>query len=358
MKVLFASLSRIGDYLQHLVIIKAWATQNPNWEVHLLVNDLIPHELIRMNSQFKHIVLPRFEYQKKINQVSVPLLFPYLALRKLVQQLRLENYTQMFDLSYQAYSLGFLKLINPTFSYSKKEVQLINDYLNLADSEHLIDKIKAVYGLKIEPMESEHRSISKLLFQVVTSDDKKNIDLSKWRGLFDRLKTDFPSLELSVLCSRSERKQLKQVFSDSEITICNFSELAQIFNSQTSLVSLDTSIKHFATQFHVPTIEISIGSSHWIKNAAYQSGNFIFSANFYCRPCAHSQKCPLGRNQCQDEINFSDLHQFIGLWVEDRWLKKPALTALPMKTINQNSNLSYQGGDKWNLKTGLTNQYL
>jgi ADP-heptose:LPS heptosyltransferase len=353
MKVLFASLSRIGDYIQHLAVIRAWSLENSDVDVHILVNDLIPQDLVRMNSQFKHIVLPRFEYQKRINQVTTPLMYPFLSLKKLVHQLRAENYVQVIDLTYQSHSLAFLKLVQPGFSYSEKEASLINEYVKVSDDQHLIDKIKSIHDLNFEPSQAIAETANKVLFQVSTSDEKKNVDLSKWRELFDQLKSDFPSLDLFVLSSRQERKVLESVFQKSELFVCSFLELGQILDSRTRLVSLDTSVKHFAALHQVSTVEISVGSSHWIKNAAYQSGNFIFSSEFHCRPCVHSVKCPLGRNQCQDEISFSELKQFIGSWIDD---VEPQI--FPMKTKLRNGNLSIQRGDKWTRKISQTNPSL
>ncbi len=353
MKVLFTSLSRIGDYIQHLAVIRAWSFENPDVEVHILVNDLIPEDLKRMNAQFQHKVLPRFEFQRRINQVSTPLLYPFWNLRKLIRDLRDEKYVQLFDLTYQNHSLAFLKLVQPGFGYSAKEVTKINEYLDASDEMHLIDKLKSIHELAISPVEALGRPASKVFFQVSTSDSKKNIDLPRWRILLDSLKIGYPGISFKVISSRQERKNHLSVFSADELLVVNFSELASVLDSETRLVSLDTSIKHFAAQFQIPTVELSVGSSHWIKNAAYQSGNFVFSADFHCRPCVHSKNCPLGRNQCQDEIDFEHLREFIGKWILD------ADTPIyPMRSKVKDGNLSIQRGDKWKQKIVQTNLHL
>lgn len=349
MKVLFASLSRIGDYIQHLSVIRAWSMENPSVDVHILVNDLIPIDLIRMNTQFNHIVLPRFEYQNRINHISTPLLYPFLSLKKLVRQLRDENYAELYDLTFQTHSLAFLKLIQPGFRYSEAEMLFINEYTSSMDQGHLIDKLKAIYDLAIVPCLAFGSRAKRVLFQVSTSDTKKNIDLQKWRVLIDKLKTDFPSIQFLVVSSKFERSKLLTLFSDNELLVCNFIELSSYLDAETRLVSLDTSIKHFAAQFQTPTLEISVGSSHWIKNAAYQAGNYIFSADYYCRPCVHSQACPLGRNECQDQIDFEELEAFIRHWVDEA---EPKLFSLKTNTIN--GNLSIQRGEKWSRKASQT----
>tara|TARA_B110001454_G_scaffold219200_1_gene251848 strand:+ start:73701 stop:74777 length:1077 start_codon:yes stop_codon:yes gene_type:complete len=355
MKILFASLSRIGDYIQHMLVVQAWAQAHPNADVHVVVNDLIPVDLVRMNAQFRHFVLPRFEYQKKINQVNAPIMHPFWSLRKLVKQLRSEKYDQIIDLSLQGQSLAFLKLVESGFSYSETEKKMINEYLNPLESVHLIDKLKAVHGLELTPKESLNRGTRRLLFQITTSDSKKDIDLPRWKNLIDRIRADYPSIDLAVIGSRSEAKHLQQVFQKSEIFVCNFTELSHALDSETKLISLDTSTKHFAALFQIPTAEISVGSSHWIKNAAYQEGNFIFSADMECRPCMHSVACPYGRNQCQDRINFNELNQFVGEWIE-----KSQLTSFPMVTRISDGNLGIlrlhaQQGEKWNQRVNQTN---
>lgn len=358
MKILFASLSRIGDYIQHMVFVKAWAEAHPATEVHVLVNDLISPDLMRMNSQFRHIVLPRFEYQRKINQFAVPLLEPFWSLRKIVGNLREEKYDQLFDLSFQAHSLAFLRLVEGHFQYSEKEKRMINQYLDPSEPFHLIDKLKQIHGISISPRSSVGLGTKRLLLQVATSDVKKNIDLPRWKYLVDRIKSDYKSIDLKIVSSRNEAKKLEQIFQKSEVFVCGFTELSQVLDSETKLISLDTSIKHFAAQFQVPTVEVSVGSSHWIKNAAYQSGNFIFSAQMECRPCLHSVACPFGRNQCQDRIDFSELSQFVGEWIGNC---QP--TIFPMITSVQDRNLiarstNTQQGGKWNQKANPTNLYL
>ncbi|OYZ23774.1 MAG: hypothetical protein B7Y39_03370 [Bdellovibrio sp. 28-41-41] len=355
MKILFASLSRIGDYIQHMLVVQAWAKAHPLAEVHVVVNDLIPLDLMRMNAQFQHFVLPRFEYQNRINQFNTPLVYPFWSLRKLVKQFRSEKYDRIVDLSLQAQSSAFLRLIDANFAYSDTEKKMIHEYLNPSESVHLVDKLKSVHGLDVVPKESVNSGTQRLLFQVTTSDAKKNIDLARWKSLVEGIRADYPTIDLAVIGSRKEAKQLQQVFQMSEIFVCNFTELSHVLNSETKLVSLDTSIKHFAALFQVPTVEISVGSSHWIKNAAYQEGNFIFSADMDCRPCMHSVACPYGRNQCQDKINFNELNQFVGEWIENS-----QLTRFPMVTIKQDGNLGVlrvqaQQGEKWNQKTNQTN---
>jgi ADP-heptose:LPS heptosyltransferase len=354
MKILFASLSRIGDYIQHMLVVQAWAKAHPMAEVHVVVNDLIPMDLMRMNAQFQHFVLPRFDYQKRINHFKTPLVYPFLNLRKLVEQLRFEKYDRVVDLSFQAQSVAFLKLVDAGYGYSEVEKKMIGEYLNPAESVHLVDKLKSVHGLEIAPKGSVNSGTQRLLFQITSSDVKKNIDLPRWKDLVDSVRAGYPSIELAVIGSRSEAKLLQQVFPKSKIFVCNFTELSQALNSETKLISLDTSIKHFAALYQVPTVEISVGSSHWIKNAAYQEGNFIYSADMGCRPCLHSVSCPFGRNQCQDKINFNELNQFVGEWIENS-----QQTSFPMVTIKQDGNLSVlrvqaQQGEKWNQKVNPT----
>ncbi|MBL7545689.1 MAG: hypothetical protein JNL11_17855 [Bdellovibrionaceae bacterium] len=354
MKVLFASLSRIGDYIQHMVLVQAWQKAHPDVEVHVLVNDLIPVDLLKMNAQYKHFILPRFEYQKRINHAATPLIYPFLSLKKIVHQLRSEHYTLLFDLSLQHHSAELLKLIDDTFSYTETEKSVVNEYLNRKDQTHLIDKLKKIYDIELTPKSALSSKTHRILFQLTTSDMKKNIDLARWRPIVDSLKFRFPWIEISILGAKSERNLLQSVFKPSDILICDFSHLGRILDSGTRLISLDTSIKHFAALFHVPTIEISVGSSHWIKNAAYQAGNIIFSADFHCRPCGHSSECPYGRNRCQDEINFDHLQDVLFKWVTNT-----NVINYPIKTMVRDGSLGVHSqifrGEKWKQKTSQIN---
>lgn len=355
MKVLFISLLRIGDFFMHLQLADAYQKQNPNADIHFLTNDLISDGVKTLFPQYKYFSFDRFQIQKDINTFETPLLYPVWSLQQTLASLNAENYDLVIDLTYQKQSEHFLNLIEAKekigvlswekqlFSGSEKIQKFLTDFANKKKNTHYLDELKKVLDVDLKPLVTDKRSHSKLIaFQVSTSDLKKNYDLLRWKKIIQTIKFQLPEYQIKIFCTPKEADVFKRHFSKEDILPSGFGNVYGVLKEACLLVSLDTSVKHLAALTQTPVLELSIGSSHPTKTAAYSEGNYILSALQTCRPCDHSAKCPYLRNLCQDSISEKTVSDFVINWVHN--LK---LTHFDMRTTIRDNNLGFEKGKLW-----------
>lgn len=354
MKILFISLLRIGDFLMHVMIADAYRKKHSDCDIHFLVNDLIGKDFERLFPFITFHRFERFNYQKMINSFETPLLYPFWSLRKQITTLNGLNFDTIIDLTYQDTASSFLNLIN---AKNKKGViswkpfvstddELIKKFI-MANHDshsniHYLDHLKKIADVDLDIKSSIKNKNEFILFQISTSDTKKNYDILKWKSVINRVSEQFPNYLFQILCSKDDFPILKKTFNSSQLVVTDFYQTYDLLKEASLLVSLDTSIKHLAALTQTPTLEISIGSSHPVKTAAYLAGNYILSADMNCRPCSHSSSCPHIRNKCQDDIKEEQIIDFINKWICDE-----TITDYSYRTINKNSQLAVMEGTVW-----------
>lgn len=355
MKILLISLLRIGDFFMHLQLANALQKKHPEAEIHFLVNDLISEEVKKLFSTYKYFSFDRFQAQVDINTFATPLLYPVWNLQQTLSQLNAEKYDQVVDLTFQKQSEHFLNLIdaqskfgvisweNKIYSGSSKIENFISEFNNKQDSTHYLDHLKLLLDVDLYPIKNEKRNESKIIaFQITTSDSKKNYDLSRWKKIVQTVKNHLPEIQVKIFCTSKEFDIFKRHFSREDLLPGGFSTVFNTLKEAALLVSLDTSVKHLAALAGTPILELSIGSSHPTKTAAYAEENYILSAAQACRPCEHSQKCPYLRNLCQDSILEKSVSDFIV-----NWSKNLKVTHFSIKSVCRDNNLGFQKGKLW-----------
>lgn len=355
MKVLFISLLRIGDFFMHLQLAEAYQKENPEAEIHFLTNDLISDEVKKLFPMYKYFSFDRFQLQTEINTFETPILYPVWSLQQVLADLNAESYDQILDLTFQKQSEHFLNLIdaknkfgvisweNKIFSGSNGIADFINDFTNKKNLTHYLDHLKSLLDIEMRPRKPVKRDQSKIIaFQVATSDSKKNYDLSRWKKIIHNVKMQLPDFQIKILCTAKELDNFKRHFAKEDLQPGGFATVYSVLKEASLLVSLDTSVRHLAALTETPVLELSIGSSHPTKTAAYSEGNYILSATQTCRPCDHSSKCPYLRNLCQDSISEKMVSDFVINWANN--LK---LTHFDIKTVSQDNNLGFEKGRLW-----------
>lgn len=355
MKVLFISLLRIGDFFMHLQLADAYQKQNASSEIHFLTNDLISDEVKSLFPQYRYFSFDRFQMQKDINTFETPLLYPVWSLQNTLAALNAEGYDLVIDLTYQKQSEHFLNLINAKekigvlswenrhFVGSDKIETFLTDFTNKKSNTHYLDGLKKILNIELTPAKANKAEYSKLIsFQVSTSDLKKNYDLLRWKKIIQTIKFHLPDYQVKIFCTPKEAESFKRHFSREDIMPSGFANVYNVLKETALLVSLDTSVKHLASIVRTPVLELSIGSSHPTKTAAYSEGNYILSALQTCRPCDHSTKCPYLRNLCQDSISEKTVSDFVINWANN--LK---LTHFDIRTIVRENSLGFEKGKLW-----------
>lgn len=137
-----------------------------------------------------------------------------------------------------------------------------------------------------------------VLIQALTSDSKKNWDFNRWAEALRDIRLLNPQINLVLLGAPFERESLKTLASMCEdlgvavsLVTCSFSGAFSLLKRAQLLISGDTSIKHLASIASCPTIELSMGSSHFYKTGVYRPNNIIVQSALACAPCSHSNPC-------------------------------------------------------------------
>ena len=355
MKVLFLSLLRIGDLLMHIRLMEGYRQQNPKAEIHVLVYDLIPYEFRNLFPWIEFHYFHRYAMQKQINTFEQPLLYPLLQGKMIINQLNGMNFDKIIDLTFQKFSAKILSLLispdkvgvyhwSPFQSHNNDlNLKFITQMLDPHNDIHYLDLLKKLLKVNIDIESASLNDHDLVLFQIQTSDSKKNLDLIKWKKTIDLLKDKFPTKKFKILLGKDDFKKMTFYFSKSDLIVANFYESKRLLEESNLLVTLDTSIKHLAVYSKTPTLEISVGSSHPNKTAGYQEGNYIFSSNSECRPCSHHSSCQFERNICQDVITDKPIYDFVSCWLE----KNQLINQFTFKTVISEKNLKFQKGDLW-----------
>lgn len=351
MKVLFMSLSRIGDFFQHCQLINNYLIENPYDEIHVLTNDLVGKEKFLLLPKVKFWILPRFQYQQWSNLESVPLLMPYWHLKQLLTNLRDQNFTKVYDLSLQTSSRKLLKIIKPNNTFEAWQVKLINEQASGLDPIPNLEFLGQLYKTNVIPHPARNlNKVERIIFQLASQDLKKQIDLVKWDQLILRIESLFPDKKIVVLSAKSEFKIFSRIFGN-RVWLCDFTQIMDLFLlSNSLLISVDTSIKHLATHFRIPTVEVAIGGSHPIENIGYQTGNIILESKDDCYPCFHSSACSFGRNKCQDSVSLEKIIEILQVISGEKCLSEQF-----SMTQFVNNKLTISGGKKWKRKTSKIN---
>lgn len=345
----------------HAKIADSYRKKHGDVEIHFLVNDIIGAEFEKIFPFICFHRFSRFRYQKMINSFETPLMYPFWDLKKNLKALFASDFDDVIDLTYQRISTQFLNMIpairkigvfswEPFISSDNYIKDFINKMHKSTSKVHYLEHLKMIAGVDLELHSCSVDKTSKLvLFQVSTSDSKKNYDLDKWKRIIDKLTKIYPDFIFKIICSHEEFLAYKTFFNLSQIEVGNFLNAYELLKQARLLVTLDTAIKHLASWTATPTLELSIGSSHPFKTAAFQAGNYIISAEMNCRPCQHSLVCPHHRNLCQDSIVEKKIVTFVSEWIQNQ-----AIREFSFRTLNQSShfrmeaNCNLSKGEEWN----------
>ncbi len=344
----------------HVKIADSYRKKHVEVEIHFLVNDIIGAEFEKIFPFICFHRFSRFKYQKMINSFETPLLYPFWDLKKNLKDLFARGFDEVIDLTYQRISTQFLNLIpaarkrgvfswEPFIASDNYIENFINKMHESTSKVHYLDHLKKIAGVDLELDSCSVDKTSKLvLFQVSTSDTKKNYDLDKWKRIIDKLTEKCPDFIFKIICSHEEFFSYKTIFNVSQLEAGNFLNAYELLKQARLLVTLDTAVKHLAAWTATPTLELSIGSSHPFKTAAFQAGNYIISAEMNCRPCQHSLDCLFHRNLCQDAIIEKKIENFVSDWIQNQTVRDYSFRTLCqgsrfMMEANCNLSKSEQG---------------
>jgi|GEM_PF-5639561 len=337
MKILFSSLLRIGDLITHWRLIQQYRIDHPSVEVHLLVNDTsesFAKYLLQKREIAGYFIVPRDRWQTYLIEPGRPPMRTFFEFQELVATLAAVRFDKVYELSHSLFAARLLDAL-PIASKigvryeNGRAAGLLNRWSELLNEDYserasvafhslhvLAKSLDLVVPVLAEPRQSDDRFRDLILLQISTSDTKKQWSMPRWVDLTKRLRQEYPTLRIQILAAPGEahalRKSLLQVssnFSFAEVPVveAGWSKLDEMFQETRLLISLDTSVLHFAAALRVPTLSFFIGSANPQKTAPYQNEALILSGRVSCSPCRHRDPCHQPQHLCAEALDLREI---------------------------------------------------
>lgn len=339
MKILVVSLLRLGDLVMQAPALTTLKKRFPSSEIHLLTNESNKNIVPLLPAIDKVHYFPRNLLQKSLCDAEAPSVWAYNKLNDFVACLNQENFYLKVNLTHNWLSGHVMSLINSDESLG---LQLYDNGVAQFGSPwfRYLNNISSVYtgpqfhwsdiyqmGCGAEERtdtrltatstgEAEARDILKLIpinkkiivFQIFSSDVKKNWALTNWLALAGRLFELQKDSHIVFLGAPNEKEQLLQLANsrpELNITVATpgLEGAYSFLNKSHLLVTVDTSIKHIASATQTAIIELVLGSSQFQSTGAAQDGAILIRSKQKCAPCKHSSPCSQVRHECAFDIN-------------------------------------------------------
>jgi ADP-heptose:LPS heptosyltransferase len=331
MKILVVSLLRLGDIVQQEPLLRGIRNKYPQAEIYILINNQFASvEKILSGTVDRFICFNRDLLQRGLGEAEFNILWSYSQLDGLISELNVKKYNQVYNFTHtklSAYLIGalkadekfglhheggqfrgldnlWLKYFNDNFSGNRKS---LFNYVELLSNS---------FGIDVDHPERTHSTIvsrknKRILFQCLTSDEKKNWGLRKFFDLKRMIEDCLVDYDVKILCAPFERQRLGIVFGEKNLFVSDLYEAHQHLRESELLVTGDTSIKHMGAQIGIPIIEIVLGSSDSQKTGAYSRNSVLIQSKVPCAPCTHSQDCSQKSHLCAEDISVEDVFSLV-----------------------------------------------
>lgn len=294
MKILVLSLLRLGDIIQQEPVLRALKDKYPEARIDLLINKQFGNvEKILKDLVDNYIYFDREAIQQGLGDPSYNILWSYSQVQNLVSQINGEHYDMAYNLTHtklSAYLLGALQIPQKLGLHQQDgRFQGMNNrwirYFNERFSGqnvslfHYVELLGNSFSLPVHPPLKAQKTRSKtVLFQCLTSEQRKNWGLENFKQLKQTLETSLVDYKVKVLGASFERTLLEEFFSEQDLLICDLTEAKKHLQEAALLVTGDTSIKHLAAQIGTPIVELALGHSDPVKTGAYATDAQVLRA--------------------------------------------------------------------------------
>ncbi len=343
MKILIVQLLRLGDIVLSTPVMKGLREQFPDAQIDLLIHQQFIDIVPMLPGIDRVFTFDREAIQTSIGEPDRFVFESFNRVQSLIQDLSQQNYDKIFNLTHNklsAFLIGALESKEKVGFWIDHIGQPIIDsawfrHLNSddlgddAECFHLVDIYKAASNIKKsriglslnEDPEAQEKIKNKfgarplIVVQALTSDQKKNWGLQRYRSVIETMAQALPQYHVVVVGAPHEEQALVSAFGNMiscEIYICDLKTVFSLVKRAELVISGDTSIKHFSAAAKTRTIEISIGSSDIKKTGTYSERALVLQSKEECAPCFHSKPCHQSEHFCARRLS-SDLVSLVAI---------------------------------------------
>lgn len=335
MKVLVLSLLRLGDILLHKQVVRSLNARYPGVQVDFAINDSFA-SCKSLLPEVRHFhLLPRAILQRILVEQEQSAIAAFARLSKFVGGINAEKYDLILDATHNRLSVKLCALLEAReirYAGNKKTTQnawesyFNNQFSQVAKSRfHYVDVLTKSLGLDAPTVLLPRTTTAKkIVFQVLTSDIKKNWGLHRFKNLLDRVAQEYPAYESVVVCAPNEKAEIEKVLPSLQYQVraLGLREVQEELKSASLLVSGDTSIQHLAAEVGCPVVSIFIGSADVQKTAPYIKNAMLVQANTDCYPCKHSESCYQSSHLCSASVTVEEIYRNIQVVLKGEFMSR------------------------------------
>ncbi|WP_374001254.1 glycosyltransferase family 9 protein [Bdellovibrio bacteriovorus] len=330
MKILVLSLLRLGDIIQQEPLLRALREKYPEAQIHLLVNrqfaqvEKLMHGLVD-----RYIHFDREMIQRGLGESGFNIMWSFTQVQELVNSLNAERYDLALNFTHNklsGYLLGALEVPQKKGLYhaegrfrglDNRWIRYFNERFSGSQKSlfHYVELLGSSFDLPVQPQaKGEKKRSKRILFQCLTSNEKKNWGLEHFAQLKRTIEVSLVDYKVQILGASFEKETLLQAFAEKDLLICDLNEARRHLQESALLVTGDTSIKHLAAQLGTPIVELVLGSSDATKTGAFVQGARILTTQVPCAPCGYSSACSQPSHLCAQDISVEKV--FESIWDE------------------------------------------
>ncbi len=329
--ILILSLLRLGDAIQHLSLLPWIRQKYPGCRIQMVINDEAQSILSLVDQDVDVLIFPRKAIQAELVEKDRNILFGFVMFYEWVQKNFSTRYDVVYNFTNTQFSVDLCHWISAQqfFGFYRQQGVVSHQgsrwlhYLNEKASEpfqsefHYMDLLQKSF-FETDPvpkkmLETSNVKEDRIVFQIQSSDVKKDLRLDFWKELAVMLRQNLPRFQIMALGTVKEIQILSQTIRNSPIQwkSCNLSEAKEILSKSKMLVSVDTSIKHLANVVGCPVVELSLGSSDYVLTGSRGPKDVILSSVQDCYPCSHSQACSQPTHLCEFDFQAKDVAKIV-----------------------------------------------
>lgn len=348
MKILVIQLSRFGDAIQTMPMLRALRRRYPEATVTVLARHNIL-EIYEKNEDVDHLELFEIEtFAQRLIKQPDSVKAHYEELKQAVEKLRLNNYDLVINVTHDRFSTFLSYLVNApetkgmTLSRSRRPQILTNGfwlkYLKCSSVVrdtapcNLTDIYKSVVGgdreiknltFGIEPVVDVTALLSDgsieedreyVAFQLGASSHDRCWPIERFAMLGDLLQEQ-ADLRV-VLVGVEEEKWLGEKLTSfiktppvDLIGKTKISDLAAVLKECAVLITNDTGTMHLAAAVGTPCVALFMESANPFQTGPYGEGHLVCTPKLDCFPCSTSYRC--SDKKCLETIPTETIYQLV-----------------------------------------------